>query len=181
MLSLGTLAIALLLLGTFVPLVFSGGFSRFCLKLLLALCLAVFLFVVYPENLRLAGIPGIDLAFQVGGPIALFFVTFWFVNKYMPDDRGKLFYAIDGAEIEHQIVLLEPSGPVNSTDPGLYKVIDRDPNRKGLVGVYVEFDSSSQSRNVTVISGPDRKNVVPFDLYGSSQFRLRPAQQASNP
>ena len=172
------LAVVPLLLGAFVPTTYSTGMGRFCLKLLLSVSLAVFMFVLYPDDIHISKIPWLNVGLQVGGPVALFFVIFGLMTKYMPDDRGRFFRAFDqGTEntlIAHDIVSL---GPGDQTPGWYYKVIDPDPSKRQLVGVYVHFDSSAQSQKASVYVGAEKTGDVAFDLYGTDTFPLRPPPQ----
>ncbi len=81
----------LLFLSTFVivkPSYLEFEVVRFTTCLLLSLCLAIFFFVFWPQQLELTEIPVIKLPVRVTGPVVLWIIVLLFLLALMPQSAG---------------------------------------------------------------------------------------------
>ena len=134
------LAGMLLCAGLLWPEKFEGPPSRFILCTFVALNLAVFFFVIYPEEFKLSEVPIINLAVPLVGPIVLFIVILLLMWKMMPEPAvaSRFFVPFERGEqaerISFENVTLTPS-----EEEFRYYIV---PTNGGfLAGVYVEFAS----------------------------------------
>ena len=133
------LANLLLLLGVFSPDTTENPAARFTLCLAIALNLSIFLFVLYPQAIKITKVPFINLTVQIVGPAALHIVLLLLVWKLMPEPPTKaerFFIPVEnGARVTRipaENVSLTPSG-----EDFAYYVV---PDEKGLfAGIYVKF------------------------------------------
>src|SRR5712691_4321765 len=79
----------LLLLGVFSPETTENPAARFTLCLAIALNLSIFLFVLYPQAIKITKVPIINLTVQIVGPAALHIVLLLLVWKLMPEPPTK--------------------------------------------------------------------------------------------
>jgi hypothetical protein len=135
------LANALLTLGLLLPEKFENATARFVLCAAIALNLAVFFFVLYPQVVKLTKIPILNLTIQLVGPIVLYIVVLLLLWKVMPEPATvayRFFIPYVGSvradRISAETVTLTPSGE------GFVHDMVRD-ERGFLAGVYVRFES----------------------------------------
>src|SRR5207245_565526 len=79
------LANGLLAVGLLWPEKFENPTARFVLCAAIALNLAVFFFVLYPQVVKLTKIPVLNLTIQLVGPIVLYIVVLVLLWKVMPE------------------------------------------------------------------------------------------------
>jgi hypothetical protein len=79
------LASILMACGLIWPEKFDNATARFILCAGIALNLAVFFFVLYPQEIKLTKIPLINVTIQLLGPIALYIVMLLLLWKMMPE------------------------------------------------------------------------------------------------
>jgi hypothetical protein len=135
------LANLLLVLGIFSPEKTENPAARFILCLAIALNLSIFLFVLYPQAVRITKVPVINLTVQIVGPAALHIVLLLLLWKLMPEPptvAERFFIPVhDGQRATH----IPPSN-VNLTPIGedftYYFALDQD---NLLAGIYVKFAS----------------------------------------
>src|SRR5262249_9645282 len=135
------LAKAPLTVGLLWPEKFENATARFVLCAAIALNLAVFFFVLYPQVVKLTKIPILNLTIQLVGPIVLYIVVLLLLWKVMPEPATvayRFFIPYEGStradRISAETVTLTPSGE------GFVHDMVRD-GRGFLMGVYVKFES----------------------------------------
>lgn len=172
------LTIGALILGVFFQAMFSGPFPRYVLAFAIAFFMSVFLFVFFPQQVKLTHIPlgGSlpPLRVQWAGPIALFGVVVPLLLCYMPmPASARLFRIAYPGTMNRQVaalVLVEYSG----TSLEVYRVLDADGSVLGLCGVFPDGMSGNEVTirfllyepfNVTLEPGEDDGIIqVPGDL-----------------
>jgi hypothetical protein len=132
------LAVVLLGAGLLWPERFESPPSRFILCIFVALNLAVFFFIIYPEEFKISEVPIINVAVPLVGPIVLFIVILLLMWKMMPEPAlaSRFFVPYErgeqAARISFENVTLSPS-----EEDFRYYVV---PTKDGfLAGIYVEF------------------------------------------
>lgn len=171
------LAVASFLIATvalFCGMLFPGtvalletGTGRFVFCLMLSLYLSVFFFVMYPQYLRMAKIPGIDLPIEVVGLPALWIVTFLLLDSWMPLPAvGRLFEIRENGmavKIPARGVALSPDG--NQNDFVWHRVTD---STGDLVGVYIVFPPQSGAVKAVVRAAYRDDQPWEFDRAGKT-------------
>lgn len=133
------LANLLLLLGVLAPEKTENPTARFILCLAIALNLSIFLFVLYPQSIKITKVPLVDLTVQIVGPAALHIVLLLLIWKMMPEPptvSERFFIPVENGRrvtrLSAETVVLKPYGE----DFTYYKVPDED----GLLaGILVKF------------------------------------------
>jgi hypothetical protein len=152
------LAVLSLVSGILFPTLLAVPLSRMLMVTLVSLCLATFFFVFFPGRVRIAQLPGVTVAVEVGGPLAVFFVTFMFLSHYLPRfPEGRLFYLreLSGERIENMPV---DQVAINKIDEFEYHWVHTKDAPPKLVGVYIVFDPSKATQGYSAnVSAPFRK------------------------
>jgi hypothetical protein len=153
------LALMLLLCAIFRPTMFGNPISRSGLALATGLCLGVFLFVLYPQDLTLpVWLQNLNKAVSIAGPVALFLILWWQIAERLPDPlppAGRLFVpAVNGksVKISASPVRIQPSAAHSFQ---FWKVTDNS----FLVGVYVAFPRGEDGYKADVSMASARDSV----------------------
>ena len=194
--------LALTVLGIFLGILFPGTllvnpYGRFFLLVLVAFSMGVGLFLLFPADFRLTGIPGFDLGIKLVGPVVLVVFTFLLLNKYMPvPSGGKLFFKNGDssspiAKLPPALIRFDPStvpGQGNSKIHMLVKMADTNQPRNcydpdTLAGFYIEYvpDQAPKQFTTTVKGVGDQVwGKATFDLVsaGTGVVHWEPAKKA---
>jgi hypothetical protein len=93
------LSVVLLIVAAVFPDHFGGPPSRFFLFVCVSFTLAVFLWVLFPQDLQLTRLPQVDLTFRLAGPPVLFFLTLYVLTTWFPKDTPQTcYYPVEYAE-----------------------------------------------------------------------------------
>jgi hypothetical protein len=131
-----------------VPRQYDHEAVRFAVCVLLTMCLAIFFFIFWPQELKLTKLPGINLSVSVAGPVVLWLVLFPFLLYWMPpcekpahEERSHLEYFALSPETARSAVPFHTGVKLLKKDgkgPVFYPVADPG-DASALKGVVVEF------------------------------------------
>jgi hypothetical protein len=118
---------------------FEHSTARFLLCAAVALNLAIFFFIIYPQDVKLTKVPVINVSVPLVGPIVLFILMLLFLWTLMPEPptvARRFFIPYEGGQraerISFDTVKITPA-----EESFTYYVVPND--RRFLAGVYVEF------------------------------------------
>jgi hypothetical protein len=192
--------LALTVLAISVGILFPGTllvnpYGRFFLLVLVAFSMGIALFLLFPADFVLTGIPGIDLGIKLAGPVVLVIILFRLLYSYMPiPSGGKLF--LKGSETSSSVAMLTP--PVIRFEPSTAQGITRihmlikleetdqpsDPyNPDKLAGFYIEYNPDQAPKQFTTsikVRG-QTWGKASFDLNsaGAGVVQWEPAEKAA--
>jgi len=142
------LLIGFLIAGSFWPHLFQHYAAKFFVCTMLAFCFSIVMFVIYPQNIRLKKIPGINLAVEVVGPPALFFATLPLLWHYYPGPAGRV-YRFQNLTAP----LRAPTAELTVVNGQCSAQVVTDPNstdKNALTGIYVEFKDPENKCEVQI-------------------------------
>jgi len=161
------LLIGFLIAGSFWPRFFQHYTAKFFVCTMLAFCFSIVMFVIYPQDIRIKKIPIIDLAVELVGPPALFFVTLPVLWHFYPGPAGRLYRLqnlttpLRVGTTQLKVVSGQCSGQVmtnpNSTDD------------RSLTGIYIEF-SGTENRCEVQIGDPYKKSTAVLERNAPSDL-----------
>lgn len=96
------LAIGFLMVGMFRPEFFTNAFSRVCLRILIALCLSYFFFILYVQRITIRVPFSAKEYAQLSGPVALFIVLLVVFRFLLADPlppTARLFYFVEDGTV----------------------------------------------------------------------------------
>lgn len=130
-----------LLLGIFRAELFEHPIARFCLCATIAAYFSVFLFVLYPQTVKISAIPGIKLPVGVKlvGPVALFIVLLLILLQWMPIAAPGRFFRADyapGQDLVH-VDNFYVTAIGEAVEPSI--VVDK---AHFVKGIYVKFSNN---------------------------------------
>jgi hypothetical protein len=173
-LAVSAFAIASLLMtfGLIWPERFDNGTARFILCAAISLNLAIFFFVLYPQEIKLTQIPVINLSITLVGPIALYIVLLLLFLKLMPVPSlvaYRLFVPYEGG---NRALRISSQAKVSPQDDRFECYIVPDENGL-LAGVCVRFESG-QDHYKALFKAPYYKTTeVTFDRgAGEGSFQV---------
>jgi len=145
------LLVACLITGLFWPRWFQHPNARVLLCFLLAFCLAIVMFGVYPQVARIKNVPLIDLPVELVGPLSIFVVALTLLVFIYPNAKPRVgFYVLyergtQTAPVYLQIESLEIK-PIHGRCT-YYPVTDlNSKDRLRLSGIYVEFNDDDDCK-----------------------------------
>jgi hypothetical protein len=122
------------------PEKFANPTARFILCGAIALNLAVFFFVLYPQKLELSKIPYINLTIHLVGPIVLYIVMLLLLWKMMPEPSFVTYRFFVPYEENKRAERISGQARVTSTEEGFTCYVVPDENGL-LAGVCVKFET----------------------------------------
>jgi hypothetical protein len=161
------LLIGFLIAGSFWPLLFQHNAAKFFVCTMLAFCFSIVMFVIYPQNIRIKKIPGIDLAVEVVGPPALFLATLPLLWHYYPGPVGRV-YRFQNLTTRLRV----PTAELTVVNGQCRGQIVTDPNASdhgALTSIYVEFNSTENKCEVE-IGDPYKKFTAVLERNAKSDF-----------
>ena len=162
------LLIAFLIAGSFWPRVFQHYTAKFFVCTMLAFCFSIFMFVLYPQKIRIHNIPLINLPVEVVGPPALFFCTLPMLWHLYPDPSGRFYrLPIQSPRLHVQTIELKVLEGHACTCQTV-----TDPNSNDseiLTGIYVEFKGTENKCRVE-IGDPYKTFTAVFERDAKKDF-----------
>jgi hypothetical protein len=144
------------------------GVGRAIFAVAISLYLALFFFVLYPQQIALSKIPGVGVPVRLVGPVVLWIVlVLLLLNVVLPTPpEGRLFEPrYNGEEIDIRFGSIELKGRENSSAPSYLKV-PKNENDRELQGVYIRFESDQASCKAVVEVTGREDNEVTFQRGG---------------
>ena len=136
------LLIGFLISGSFWPRLFQHYTAKFFVCTMLAFCFSIIMFVIYPQDIRIKKIPGIELAVEIVGPPALFFVTLPVLWHFYPGPVGRV-YRLQTLTSPLRI----PTDTLKVVSGQCSGEVLTDPNASDvhvITGIYIEFSSTDK-------------------------------------
>jgi len=161
------LLVSFLVAGSFWPQLFQHNTAKFFVCTMLAFCFSIAMFVIYPQEIRIKKIPGINLAVEVVGPPALFLVALPLLWHFYPGPAGR-YYRLQTQPAKFRIQTTE----VKVLDSQCTCQTVSDPNASdpnSVTGIYVEFKGAENECKVQ-IGDPFRTFIAVLKRDAKSDF-----------
>lgn len=132
------LALLSLAVGIFLPGWVAHPTARVYLCVAVALCLGIFVFILYPQEVKLSTIPLVNLAVPVAGPLAVFVILLNLLLTIVPGEPVWLFFETPTDPATGRVMNISAS-TVTITSKDAFRWVAL-PNEDGsLAGFFIRF------------------------------------------
>jgi hypothetical protein len=155
---------------------------RFLVCFLLTVALAIFFFILWPQELKLTKVPVINVPVTIAGPVVLWLILFLLLLREMPA-AGKHweFFALSerGGAKANVPYFSETAVKADGKNPDFFYLV-KDANASTLRGIFVEF-SPGETRIDGTLAVPYHKELPVTFLRGAGTVSVSGLTRSDEP